>query len=139
VVQIDLIDDWKEDLLQSVGAMLIACAQFEYQVYIVAKRKDGKGLLTWMLANPDQRFGRYCCWLEQNCGSDQKLMRLVARARQLWEQRNGYVHAIWGLHKFRRVRWRDHGNAGISLPAIQALAKSVRKARDDLERLVPAA
>ena len=48
VVQIDWTDDWSEPLFNSLGAMLIACAQLEYQIYIVAKRKDGRGLLKWI-------------------------------------------------------------------------------------------
>ncbi|MDF2766503.1 MAG: hypothetical protein K0S81_3498 [Rhodospirillales bacterium] len=102
-VRVDWTDAWDPKLLQALGALLIACAQLEYQVYIVAKRKDGRGLLHWVLANPEQFFSRYCCWLEQHCRSDRQLMRLVGRARRLWTQRNGYVHALWALRRGRPV------------------------------------
>jgi hypothetical protein len=116
----------------------VACAQLEYQVYIVAKRKDGRGLLQWVLANPEQFFSRYCCWLERHGRSDRKLMRLVARARRLWTQRNGYVHALWATRRGRPVRRRKFENAGISISRIEQLVRAVQKVRDDLERHVPA-
>jgi hypothetical protein len=135
VIDVDLTDDWNSGLLEAYGGLLVACAQLEWQLFIVAKRKDGRELLKWLEDNPDQRFSSDACFLERHCKDEPVLLRAVGRARKLWERRNGYVHAVWCRYEGVPVRRHNFRNHLLSESAIRRLVEEVREVRDRLEQL----
>jgi hypothetical protein len=137
VIKVELADEWEPELVHAYGALLIAASQLEWQLFIVAKRKDGRGLLRWLQDNPDQRFSNDACWIERKFPQERQLVRAVGRAKELWERRNAYVHAVWCRYRGKPVRRRNFINRRLSEKTIKRLTEEIRGARDRLDELVP--
>jgi hypothetical protein len=73
-VMIKLSDEWPEDLTAVVGALGIAYAQLNREVYLAAKRKHGKPLQDWEAEHRRDIFDTWICHLRMHFADDVVLM-----------------------------------------------------------------